>query len=63
MLKPAEAAQFMGFNTGTLAQWRTNKIGPKYIKLGNTLRAPIRYYQDDLVEYMNRNTIDNSGGI
>jgi hypothetical protein len=53
----------MGFNTGTLAQWRTNKIGPKYIKLGNTLRAPIRYYQDDLVEYMNRNTIDNSGGI
>jgi hypothetical protein len=60
MLKPAEAAELLGFNIGTLAQWRLNKVGPKYIKLGSGLRSPIRYYKDDVIAYMNKNTVDHS---
>jgi len=47
-MTPKDAALYTGFKEGTLANWRIQGIGPKYIKINNR----IFYYQKDLDDYM-----------
>jgi predicted DNA-binding transcriptional regulator AlpA len=44
-----EAAEFLGVPVGTLAQWRSQRRGPPYIKLEGRL---VRYRQVDLDTYL-----------
>jgi excisionase family DNA binding protein len=49
LLTPKEAAEFLGIPLGTLAQWRSQRRGPPYIKLEDRL---VRYRRSDLEEYL-----------
>ncbi len=49
LLTPKEAAHFLGVPEGTLAQWRSQRRGPPYVKLEERL---VRYRQSDLEGYI-----------
>ena len=49
-----EAARFLGLAPQTLRNWRTNRRGPKYVRLGGR----IVYRLADLNEFLNRGVID-----
>ena len=34
-MKASDAALYLGFSEGTLANWRVKGIGPRFIKVGN----------------------------
>jgi hypothetical protein len=48
------AAKIIGLATQTLANWRHLRKGPKYIKMGRS----VRYDLLDLIEFMKMHTID-----
>jgi len=50
----AEAAERLGLTTATLAVYRTNGTGPKFIKIGGRGRAAIVYRRPDLDEWAQR---------
>lgn len=47
LLTPKEAAKILKVAEGTLSQWRTEGIGPKYFKAGG-----IKYELKDIVRYL-----------
>jgi len=49
LLMPAQAAELLGIPEGTLAQWRSQRRGPPYIKLEGRL---VRYRSADLERYI-----------
>lgn len=49
VLKPEQAAAFLGVSIETLAQWRSQQRGPRYIKLENRL---VRYRLAELEKYL-----------
>jgi len=53
-LKPEEAAEVIGKPVGTLNNWRYRNYGPAYFKLGGS----IRYYEDDLLAFMQKHRIE-----
>lgn len=55
LLSPKEAAEFLGIPLGTLAQWRSQRRGPPYIKLEERL---VRYRHSDLEEYLSGHSVD-----
>lgn len=55
LLTPKEAAEFLGIPSGTLAQWRSQRRGPPYIKLEERL---VRYRCSDLEEYLSGHLVD-----
>lgn len=53
VLSPREAAQYLGVSVSTLKLWRTQKIGPKWIKRGARL---IGYRPSDLEKFLDDNS-------
>lgn len=49
-LRPMQAAEYLGLAPGTLANWRTRRIGPTFSKLG----ALILYRREDLDRWVER---------
>jgi excisionase family DNA binding protein len=49
LLTPKQAAEFLGVPDGTLAQWRSQRRGPVFIKLEGRL---VRYRARDLETYI-----------
>jgi hypothetical protein len=49
LLTPAQAAEVLGIPEGTLAQWRSQRRGPVFIKLEGRL---VRYRARDLESYV-----------
>jgi predicted DNA-binding transcriptional regulator AlpA len=58
LLSPKEAAEFLGIPSGTLAQWRSQRRGPPYIKLEERL---VRYRRSDLEGYLSGHLVDTDG--
>ena len=54
LLTPKEAAEFLGIPEGTLAQWRSQRRGPQYVKLEGRL---VRYRITDLEAYLSGHLI------
>ena len=52
----AEAAAFLGISPKTLNNYRFNSKGPKYSKFGKF----IVYRMEDLIDYLNKHTVDPS---
>lgn len=40
MLSTGVAADYLGVSTNTLARWRMDGVGPKYVKAGRYVRYP-----------------------
>lgn len=51
-LSPKEAAEYLGYAPQTLAGWRFQGRGPRYLKLGGGKRGKIRYRLEDLDNYL-----------
>jgi hypothetical protein len=49
LLTPKEAAEFLCVPEGTLAQWRSQRRGPAFLKLEDRL---VRYRRPDLERYI-----------
>ena len=49
LLTPKEASEFLGIPEGTLAQWRSQRRGPQYVKLEGRL---VRYRITDVEAYL-----------
>ncbi len=43
-----EAAAYLKLSKSTLDQWRSNKTGPRFIRLGDTDRSKVAYRREDL---------------
>lgn len=54
LLTPKEAAEFLGLPESTLAQWRSQRRGPLYVKLESRL---VRYRRSDLAGYIAQHLI------
>ena len=54
LLRPREAAEYLGKPYGTLQNWRSKDYGPPYIKCGNS----VRYDPADLEAYIAKHKID-----
>ena len=52
LLTPKQTAELLSVTVGTLAQWRTGDIGPKYFKAGG-----IKYEMRDINEYLKAQAI------
>lgn len=53
MLTAREAAKILRLSVNTLANWRMNKKGPKYIKFSN---KGIRYFVEDIYIWLDQNS-------
>ena len=43
MLSTGNAAEYLGVSINTLARWRMDGVGPKYVKAGRYVRYPAHY--------------------
>ena len=48
ILSPNETAALLGVSIGTLANWRSQNVGPSYCKLG----SKVVYRLDDIMAYI-----------
>jgi len=55
LLTPAQAAKMLGLPEGTLAQWRSQRRGPAFVKLEGRL---VRYRPTDLEEYVSSRIVE-----
>jgi hypothetical protein len=51
-----EAAEYLGLKESTLRDWRCEKRGPRYVKMGKSRNAAVRYRVRDLDAYQDSNT-------
>ncbi len=56
-LSPKEASSLLGVSTHLLQKWRSLGVGIPYVKLGQSQSSVIRYKKNDLLKYLNENTI------
>lgn len=54
-LKPAEAAAFLGVTASAMSKWRMRGKGPRYMKIGTSEKARIRYNEQDLRAFLDAN--------
>lgn len=52
LLNTADAADLLGFKTCTLEGWRLRGTGPRYLKLGYS----VRYKESDLMKWAEKNS-------
>lgn len=53
-LSPKEVEELFGIKTGTLAQWRSHKKGPKYYRMGE---RRVAYLISDVEEWIQRGLV------
>ncbi len=60
LMSPEEVAEFTGLSTETLAQWRSQKRGIPYLKIGRS----VRYDLADVQAYLEgcRVSVSENGG-
>lgn len=52
LLSNVEAANMLGLKPTTLEIWRTRGKGPKFVKLGISKQAPIRYEIGEILSWL-----------
>ena len=55
-----EAAAMLGVSSRTLANWRTQGIGPAFVRVG-AVRSRTLYRIDDLNTWLDNNRVETSG--
>lgn len=57
---PAEAASILGFSQKTLANWRSNGGGPRFIKING---GAVRYAVEELARWCDERTVTSTSEI
>jgi predicted site-specific integrase-resolvase len=52
LYRPLEAAELLAVSVDTLARWRRNGTGPRFLKFGRGRTAVIRYRQQDIDDFV-----------
>lgn len=52
LLTPAELSEMLGKPERSLGQWRYLGLGPKFVKVGNS----VRYRESDVLAWLDANT-------
>lgn len=52
LLTDSQAAERLGVSPATLRSWRCRGIGPAFIKMGRGAKAPVRYSEADLEQFI-----------
>lgn len=60
-LTPADLAQRTGYSINTLARWRMEGRGPRFIKPGGGRSGHVRYRLSDVLKWEDGATIQNTG--
>lgn len=60
-LTPADLSERIGYSVATLARWRVEGHGPKFLKPGHGLRAHVRYRLSDVIAWEEASAIGNTG--
>jgi len=55
-LKDADAAEFLNLSVYTLRNWRNAKTGPRFCRMGRSIRDP----SDELSRFAEQRLVDNS---
>ncbi len=53
LLTSAQTAELFGFKPQTLRAWRLRGKGPPYIRLGDSSKAPVGYFESDILDWLN----------
>jgi hypothetical protein len=56
LLTPQQVADMLGVKTDTLEAWRGKRVGPAWVKLGDSKRSPVRYSQKVIDDYLKART-------
>jgi predicted DNA-binding transcriptional regulator AlpA len=56
LLHPRDAAKFLGVSTSWLAKRRLAGDGPRYVKIGRSVRYPMSALREYVEEHMRRST-------
>ncbi len=59
LLTEQEAADLLAVHPGTLSNWRSDGVGPPYVKLRT---GGVRYSRTDLAVWVESQRVDPSGG-
>ncbi len=51
-LTRADAAEFLSVSMATLSRWAAERIGPPFVKFGDSEKAGVRYPLDGLEEFV-----------
>jgi hypothetical protein len=54
LLTTAETAAILGVKNNTAEIWRVRGIGPVFIKMGDGIRAPVRYRRSDVIAWIEK---------
>lgn len=60
LLNDEQAAERLCVSTATLRSWRCRGIGPKFIKMGRGAKAPVRYSESDLEQFIAQSRVTSS---
>jgi hypothetical protein len=60
LLNDTEAAKLLCVSAATLRSWRCRGIGPAFIKLGKGAKAPVRYSESDLEQFIAQSRVTSS---
>ena len=60
LLTPTQLAESWGLDVGTLANWRTRRTGPVYLRL-NGSRGSVRYRLADIEAYEQTKVVQTTG--
>lgn len=52
LLTEQQVAEILAVPSTTLRKWRHRRIGPQWIKLGDSLRSPVRYPRGGIETYV-----------
>jgi predicted DNA-binding transcriptional regulator AlpA len=55
-LNENQAAEFLGLSTRTLQAWRVRGCGPRYVKIGRS----VRYQRRELVAFQQSHTVSST---
>ncbi len=61
LLTEVEAAAILALRPSTLGNWRSRGYGPRFLRLGNKRRPPVRYRLGDLLSFRDARAV-NPGG-
>ena len=60
-LNNAQAANFLGINPKTLANWRSLGLGPNYIRYGDGPKGRVVYDMGDLIAFRDASRVQTGG--
>ena len=56
LLTPKQVADLLQVKPDTLEAWRGKRVGPAWMKLGDSKRSPVRYSRQAIDDYLKART-------